>query len=196
MTGPSRAELALMMLTTLRGQYSGLRIDDYDHSLQTATRAERAGADEQLVVAALLHDAGKALTSRRHDRVAAEMLAGAVRREIVWMVGVHQDFAAHELDNGRGRAARYRHVLHPDYELARRFVDKWDLPSRDPVYPTLPVEHFTPLVYEVFAAAGPAPDRWSRSFRTAMGHIPKPVADGIDRVTLAPRRWTKARFRR
>jgi predicted HD phosphohydrolase len=196
MIGRSRAEFALSLLEALRGQDSDLGLDDYEHSLQTATRAERDGADPQLVVAALLHDAGKALTPRRHDRVAAEMLVDAVRPEIVWIVGIHQDFAGRELDNGRGRAARYRHILHPGYQLARRFVDDWDLPSRDPEYPTLPVEHFTPLVYEVFAAAGPVPDGWSRSFRAAMGHIPKPVADRIDRVTLAPRRWTKARFRR
>ena len=42
----------------------GLVIDDFEHSLQTATRAERAGADPELVVAALLNDAGKAVTVR------------------------------------------------------------------------------------------------------------------------------------
>ena len=120
----------MTLLAALQGSDSGLAIDDYEHSLQTATRTERGGADTELVVAALLHDAGKALTSRRHDRVAAELLSGAVEPQVVWMVSVRQDFAAIELDNGRSPLARYKHVLHPDYTLAKRFVDEWDIPTR------------------------------------------------------------------
>jgi putative nucleotidyltransferase with HDIG domain len=150
---PSQATMALTLLDALRGRDSGLVLDDYQHSLQTATRAERAGADRELVTAALLHDVGKAITRRNHGRVAAEILAGAVRPEIVWLVSVHQDFTAVGLDNGRRRRARYRHRLHPRYALARRFVDEWDLPSRDPEYDTYPVEHFTDQVHAVFAGS-------------------------------------------
>ena len=198
MAAQSRADVALTLLAALQGSDSGLVLDDYEHSLQTATRAERAGADPQLVVAALLHDAGKALTSRRHDRVAAELLTSAVRPQVVWMVRVHQDFTAIELDNGRSRLARYKHVLHPAYNLAKRFIDEWDLPSRDPDYPTLPVEHFAPLVYDVFkgAATRDGPDRWSQWFSAALRRLPEPFATGVERVTLAPRRWARARFRR
>src|SRR5262249_48573098 len=101
MSARSRSEMALFLLESLRGHDTRDALDDYDHSLQTATRAERAGADPHLVVAALLHDAGKAVTFRRHDRVAAEMLAGAVRPEVVWMVGVHEEFTSLHRTNGR-----------------------------------------------------------------------------------------------
>lgn len=141
--------MALALLEGLRGRDSGLVIDDYEHSLQTATRAERAGADDELVVAALLHDAGKAVAVRGHGRVAAEILAGSVRRQVVWLVGVHQDFTAIEISNGRSARARYRHMLHPGYKLAKQFVDEWDLPARDPDYDSHPVEHFAPLVHDV-----------------------------------------------
>lgn len=141
--------MALQLLDALRGRRSGSPIDDFDHCLQTATRAERAGAGADVIVAALLHDVGKTITNRHHDRVAAEILAGSVSPGIVWAVGVHRDFTSRELPNGVHRHARYRHVLHPHYRLAKRFVEEWDLPSRDPDYPTLPIEHFAPMVHDV-----------------------------------------------
>jgi predicted HD phosphohydrolase len=194
---PSRSDVVLSLLESLRGHDTSDGVDDYQHSLQTATRAERAGADPELVLAALLHDSGKAVTFRRHDRVAAEMLAGAVRPEVVWMVGVHEEFTSRFRTNGRAKHARYRHVLHPAYGLAKRFADEWDAPSRDPEYATLPLEHFAPLVHELFGRAKRnGPDRWSRVFRTALDRLPADLAGGIDRATATPRRLAKARYRR
>jgi|SRR5712664_1610558 len=43
----------------------GSGVTQKEHCLQTATRAVRDGADEELVVAALFHDVGKVL--RRHE---------------------------------------------------------------------------------------------------------------------------------
>ncbi len=37
--------------------------------------------------------------------------------------------------------------------LAERFADEWDQTSFDPDYPTKPLEHFEPMVREVFARA-------------------------------------------
>jgi predicted HD phosphohydrolase len=172
--------MALLLLDELRGRDSGLVIDEYEHSLQTATRAERAGADPEIVVAALLHDTGKAITDRDHGCVAAEMLTGSVRSEVVWLVKVHQSFTAVELNRRyHYRYERYRHVLHPSFGLAKRFVDDWDLLSRDPEYDTLPVEHFAPLVREIldrparYPATPPFGKRLARTIkrrvRTALG---------------------------
>jgi predicted HD phosphohydrolase len=193
MVPSTRAEVALLLLDQLRGLDSGLGIDDYAHSLQTATRAERAGAEPELVVAALLHDSGKAITMGNHGVIAAEVLAGPVHPNVVWTVRVHQDFTSAELDNGHGRRARYRHALRPGYAMAKRFVDEWDLPSRDPSYDTLPVEHFAPLVHDVLGGEL-LHDRWSRMLRATLSRLPDPVAEGIDRASEAPRRWVKGRL--
>ena len=48
----------LMNLGRLRGPTLGYQIDRYEHSLQSATRALRAGESIDLVVGALLHDIG------------------------------------------------------------------------------------------------------------------------------------------
>jgi phosphonate degradation associated HDIG domain protein len=42
-------------------QYSGEPVTQLEHALQTATLAERAGADDELITASLLHDLGHLL---------------------------------------------------------------------------------------------------------------------------------------
>jgi hypothetical protein len=60
--------------------------------LQTATRAERAGADE-IVAASLCRDIGKVVTDvNHHPAIAADILAPFVRPDVAWMIRVHQDF--------------------------------------------------------------------------------------------------------
>jgi hypothetical protein len=52
------ADRVLGMLESLSEIVDGFATDQLTHCLQTATLAERAGADEQVVVAALCHDIG------------------------------------------------------------------------------------------------------------------------------------------
>ena len=62
------------LLETLRGlddSFSGYQVTRLEHSLQSATRAYRAGEDEEYVVAALLHDIGDALAPLSHSEMAA-----------------------------------------------------------------------------------------------------------------------------
>ena len=40
----------------LRNDYGGFPVDRLEHSVQTATRAERDGRDDEYVLCALLHD--------------------------------------------------------------------------------------------------------------------------------------------
>ena len=53
---PRVAQGILEMLRTLSTITDGFAVDQLTHCLQTAARAEAAGADEEVIVAALLHD--------------------------------------------------------------------------------------------------------------------------------------------
>ena len=65
---------------------------------------------------------------------------------------MHQDFEGlhYYARVGLDPMMRRKHAGHPCYELAERFADDWDQNAFDPDYPTLPLEHFEPLVREVF----------------------------------------------
>ena len=68
------ADRVLRWLREMDGD-SPYRISRLEHCLQTATRAERDGADDETVVCALLHDIGDVLAPNNHSAVAADLLA-------------------------------------------------------------------------------------------------------------------------
>ncbi len=59
------------------------------HSLQAATRAHADGADDELLVAALIHDIGDELAPYNHAEIAAGILRPYVRPEVTWIVEQH-----------------------------------------------------------------------------------------------------------
>jgi predicted HD phosphohydrolase len=56
------AERVIALLVSLTEVTDGFAVDQLTHCLQTATRAERAGADDEVVIASLCHDIGKAVS--------------------------------------------------------------------------------------------------------------------------------------
>jgi predicted HD phosphohydrolase len=149
------ADRILMLLRSLEEITDGFAVDQLTHSLQTATLAERAGADDELVVAALCHDVGKAISVMNHPRIAAEMLRPYVRPEVHWAIEVHQDFQGrHYYEHlGLDKNARDKYRGGEWYALAETFADEWDQIAFDPNYDTLPLEHFEGRVRAVFARA-------------------------------------------
>jgi predicted HD phosphohydrolase len=153
---PRVADRVLGMLRSLEDITDGFSTDQLVHCLQTATRAERDGADPEVVVASLCHDIGKAISVPNHPAIAAEILRAYVRPEVYDMIRVHQDFQGrhyYEHFGGDPNAReKHREALDPEtFALAERFADDWDQISFDPDYDTLPLEHFEPAVREVFA---------------------------------------------
>jgi predicted HD phosphohydrolase len=140
-------------LVGLDESLSGYRITRLGHSLQAATRAWRAGADSDWVVAALLHDIGDIYAPYNHDEYAAAILRPFVREQVTWVVEKHGDFQrlyyAHHLGGDRNSRDRYRD--HPCFDDCAAFCEMWDQSSFDPDYDTLPVEFFRPLVEQVFS---------------------------------------------
>ena len=151
---PRVAERVLGLLRSLADITDGFATDQLTHCLQTATRAERDGADDEVVVASLCHDIGKAISVPGHPQIAAAILQPYVRPEVHTMIRVHQDFQGRHYYQhfGADPDAREQYRGEPWFDLAARFADEWDQLSFDPAYDTEPLEHFEPLVNEVFAA--------------------------------------------
>jgi len=155
---PRVADGVLDMLRSLSGITDGFATDQLTHCLQTATMAERAGADDEIVVAALCHDVGKAISVPNHPRIAAEILRPYVRDEVFKMILVHQDFQGRHYyaHFGADPDAREQHrgaLSAEEFALAERFADEWDQMAFDPDGETLPLEHFEPKVRAVFGRA-------------------------------------------
>lgn len=144
----------LATLKELDGSLDGYLVTRLEHSLQTATRAEADGADKETIVAALLHDIGDGLAPYSHGAFAAAILKPYVRPEIVWVVEKHGVFqlAYYGHHVGVDRFARSKYSYHRWYGACLRFCERWDQASFDPDYQSKPLEHFEPLVREVFAA--------------------------------------------
>ncbi|MFG6158474.1 HD domain-containing protein [Halomonas sp. 1390] len=141
----------LAHLHNLAGDTHGYPVDRYQHSLQTATRALRDGADEEMVVCALLHDIGDDLAPANHAEIAAAILEPFVDPLNAWMIRHHELFQGYHYRHffGQDPHAREQFRDHPAYARTVRFCDDWDQASFDPDYDTLPLTHFVPMVERV-----------------------------------------------
>ncbi|MDZ7676354.1 MAG: HD domain-containing protein [Acidimicrobiales bacterium] len=153
---PRVAETVLAMLRGLADITDGFATDQLTHCLQTATRAERAGEDDEIVVASLCHDVGKFVSVHNHAQIAAEMLKPYVRSDVYHMIRTHQDFQGKHYYEyfGADPEAREQYRGEPWFELTATFADDYDQNSFDPYYDTLPLEHFEDRVRQVFGTVG------------------------------------------
>jgi predicted HD phosphohydrolase len=154
----AQPRVARQILAMIRGHSDisdGFSVDQMQHALQTATRAERDGADEEVIVASLLHDVGKLISVPNHPKIAAEILKPYVHHEVYCMVAFHQDFQGRYYYEHLGMDPNLRdqHRGEPWYDLAERFADHYDQKAFDPKYDTESLEHFEPMVVNVFAQA-------------------------------------------
>jgi len=147
---PDRLIAALGKLET---SLQGYPVSRYQHSLQAATRALRDGADDELVVAALLHDIGDDLAPCNHAEVAAAVVRPYVRAEVTWIVAQHGVFQAYYYAHhyGGNRHGRDRLRGHQWYEACAAFCERWDQSSFDPDYPSEPLARFEPLLRSIFS---------------------------------------------
>ena len=149
------ADRVLEQLKGLSGSLAGYQVDRLEHSLQSATRAYHDGAEEEMVVAALLHDVGDLLAPDNHSEMAAAVLRPYVSERTYWIVRNHGLFQTYYFAHFRGgdRNARDRYIDHPWYQAAVDFCHRWDQPAFDPAYESLDLEFFKPMVRRVFARA-------------------------------------------
>ena len=151
--GLGLADRILDHLRLLDGDFGGFAVDRLTHSLQTATRAFRAGEDEEYVVCALLHDIGDTLGSYNHADIAAAIVKPFVSPENHWMVEQHAVFQGYYFFHhlGMDRNLREQFRGHPSFERTALFCELYDAPAFDPAAETLPLDFFDPMLRRVFA---------------------------------------------
>lgn len=145
-------ERILDTVRKLEHSLSGYRVTRLEHSLQTATRALRDGADTDWIVTALLHDIGDDLAPHNHDSLASDVVKPYVREECTWVIRHHGIFQLYFYGDkvGMDPHARETYRDSPHFDATAVFCERWDQASFDPDYPSEPLATFEPMVREVF----------------------------------------------
>ena len=140
-------------LQLLDGDFGGFNIDRLEHCLQTATRAVQDGKNEEYVVCALLHDIGDTLGPYNHGALAATILKPFVSEANYWLLQHHLIFQGYYYFEHIGQDKHARDALkeNPHYDYTLGFIEKYDMPSFDESFESLPLSHFTPMVERVLS---------------------------------------------
>jgi predicted HD phosphohydrolase len=135
------------MLNDLSGDQA-YNLNRRDHSLQAATRALRADADEELIVAALFHDVGEALGPMNHGEVAAAILHPFVSEDNYNLLKYHGLFQTYFFGAHLGLDPNARDKFKNEswYQKTVDFCAKYDEVSFDPAYRNEPMSTFEPMV--------------------------------------------------
>ncbi len=147
------ADRLLNALVTLDESLSGYQVTRLGHSLQSATRAHRDGADIDWIVSALLHDIGDIFAPYNHDEYAASILKPFVREQCTWVVEKHGDFQmlyyGHHVGGNQHKRDAYKG--HKYFDDCATFCERWDQSSFDSAYKHEDIDFFRDMVHEVFA---------------------------------------------
>ena len=162
------------MVRLLKGDHMklGYAVDMYTHSIQTATRAYLDGANDEIIVCALLHDVGEMLSPTNHGDVSAGILRPYISRKSHWMLANHEVFQGYYYFDKFGEDVNRREQLlkggggsgscvtdpllagkAPEgaYDLAVDFCEKYDALSFDPNFTCMELEDFQPFLLNVFS---------------------------------------------
>ena len=147
------AERILDFMSGLTKTLEGYQVSRLEHSLQSATRAYKAGESEEMVVATLLHDIGDELAPMNHSEYAAAVLKPYVTEKTHWIIEKHGEFQsyyyAHHLGGNRYKRDKYKD--HKYYNDCLNFCEKYDQSSFDPNYNSFSLEFFEPMVKRIFS---------------------------------------------
>ena len=143
----------LKFINSLNYTLEGYQVSRLEHSLQTATRALNEKADDEMIVAALLHDIGDELSPLNHAEYAAAVLKPYVSEKTHWIVEKHGIFQlyyyAHHIGGNRNEREKYKG--HKYYKDTIDFCENWDQKSFDPNFKSLPLKEFEPFVKKIFS---------------------------------------------
>ena len=146
------ADRVIRVLKGLDSSLGGYKVSRLEHSLQAASRALRDKADEERVVAALLHDIGDEIAPLNHSEISAAVLRPFVSEKTHWIVQKHGLFQSYYYNHhyGHDRNLRDKFNDHPFFKDTIDFCSRWDQNSFDPNYDTIQLKEFIPMVYRIF----------------------------------------------
>src|SRR5215510_8835199 len=118
---PARPTLIDLFRLRLQLPRHGLPFPPGPHCVQSASQALAAGADEEVVLACLLHDVGMAVMRPDHGWVGAQLIEPYVPERVTWAVRYHQAL---------------RFYADPDvgYEYPALYVEMFGRDYRPPAY--------------------------------------------------------------
>ena len=147
------ADRLLKYLASQTTTLEGYQITRLEHSLQSATRALNDKANDEMVVATLLHDIGDELAPLNHSEYAAAVLKPYVSEKTHWIIEKHAEFQmyyyVHHLGGNRNQRDKYKG--HKYYKDTLDFCENWDQTSFDPNFKSLPLKEFEPMVKKIFS---------------------------------------------
>lgn len=148
------ADHVMHLMRSLDADVGGFPVTRLEHSLQTATRAERDGRDEEYIVCALVHDIGDTLAPYNHPDIAAALVKGHVSEANHFMVAQHGVFQGYYFWDYIGGDSNAREAFRdsPYFDYTAEFCAKYDQTAFDSDYSSYPLEYFEPMVRNVFAA--------------------------------------------
>ena len=150
------ADRVLGLLADLEIDHGGFPVNRLEHSLQTATRAERDNRDDEYVFCALIHDVGDTLAPFNHPEIAAGIVKPFVSEANHFMVQNHGVFQGYYFWDyiGMDGNAREQFRDSPHFDHTEEFTRLYDQTAFDATYKSNPLEHYAPLVREILKADG------------------------------------------
>jgi predicted HD phosphohydrolase len=149
------ADRVIGLLCELGEDYGGFPINRLEHSLQTATRAEKDGKDDEYVFCALIHDIGDTLSPFNHPSIAAGIVKPFVSEANHFMVEHHGDFQGYYFFHhlGMDKDAREKFRDSEFFDHTEEFCAKYDQTAFDADYVSNPLEHYEPLIRQILRSA-------------------------------------------
>ncbi|MFK8025503.1 MAG: HD domain-containing protein [Ilumatobacter sp.] len=149
------ADRVIGLLRDLQTDHGGFPVDRLEHSLQTATRAEKAGKDDEYVFCALIHDIGDTLSPYAHPDIAAGIVKPFVSEANHFMVQHHGEFQGYYFWDyiGMDGQAREKYRDSPHFDRTVEFCADYDQAAFDANYASNPLEHYEPLIRQILRGA-------------------------------------------
>ena len=150
------ADRVIGLMRELETDHGGFPVSRLEHSLQTATRAERDNRDDEYILCALIHDVGDTLAPFNHPAIAAAIVKPFVSEANHFMVKNHGEFQGYYFWDyiGMDGNAREQFRDSPHFDYTEEFCRLYDQTAFDASYKSNPLEHYEPLIHQLLKADG------------------------------------------